>query len=141
MRHRLHPFGTITPNSTLCLEADPGPDSRYRVTTQPCNYQNNLAQQWTEFTQGGFTKFRNNAVLDAVDEPGEAQAAPGSRAAGLAMAFKLIESALDHWRMASAPHLVALVRAGAAFINGETVERPSGNEQPEAAGKISVLRS
>jgi Transposase, Mutator family len=32
---------------------------------------------------------------------------PGSRAAGLAMAFKLIESAQDHWRIVNAPHLVA----------------------------------
>src|SRR6266511_5002846 len=38
---------------------------------------------------------------------------PGSRAAGLAMAFKLIESAQARWRAVNAPHLVALVRAGA----------------------------
>jgi hypothetical protein len=31
------------------------------------------------------------------------------------MAFKLIESAQDHWRMVNAPHLVALVGAGATF--------------------------
>jgi transposase-like protein len=48
---------------------------------------------------------------------------PGSRAAGLAMAFKLIESAQDHWRMVNAPHLVALVRAGARFERGVLVER------------------
>ena len=35
---------------------------------------------------------------------------PGSRAAGLAMAFKLIESAQDRWRAVNGPHLVALVR-------------------------------
>jgi transposase-like protein len=58
---------------------------------------------------------------------------PGSRAAGLAMAFKLIESAQDHWRMVNAPHLVALARAGATFINGKLVERPGGEAQPEAA--------
>ena len=58
---------------------------------------------------------------------------PGSRAAGLAMAFKLIESAQDHWRMVNAPHLVALVRAGATFINGKSVERPAKEAQPEAA--------
>jgi putative transposase len=58
---------------------------------------------------------------------------PGSRAAGLAMAFKLIESAQDRWRAASAPHLVALVRAGATFINGKLVERPGEDPQPEAA--------
>jgi len=58
---------------------------------------------------------------------------PGSRAAGLAMAFKLIESAQDHWRMVNAPHLVALVRAGATFISGKLAERPGEKAQPEAA--------
>jgi transposase-like protein len=58
---------------------------------------------------------------------------PGSRAAGLAMAFKLIESAQDHWRMVNAPHLVALVRAGATFINGKLIERPGEEAQSEAA--------
>jgi transposase-like protein len=57
----------------------------------------------------------------------------GSRAAGLAMAFKLIQSAQDHWRMVNAPHLVALVRAGATFMNGKLVERPGEESQPEAA--------
>src|SRR5436190_4898533 len=58
---------------------------------------------------------------------------PGSRAAGLAMAFKLIESAQDRWRAVNAPHLVALVRAGATFINGKLIERPGENAQQEAA--------
>jgi transposase-like protein len=49
---------------------------------------------------------------------------PGSRAAGLAMAFKLVESAQQRWRAVNAPHLVALVRAGAKFHNGQLVERP-----------------
>jgi transposase-like protein len=58
---------------------------------------------------------------------------PGSRAAGLAMAFKLIQSAQDHWRMVNAPHLVALVRAGATFTGGKLVERPGDQAQSEAA--------
>jgi transposase-like protein len=58
---------------------------------------------------------------------------PGSRAAGLAMAFKLIEAAQDRWRAVNAPHLVALVRAGAVFVNGKLVERPDETHQPEAA--------
>ncbi len=37
---------------------------------------------------------------------------PGSRAAGLAMAYKLIESAQTRWRALNASHLVVLVRAG-----------------------------
>jgi putative transposase len=48
---------------------------------------------------------------------------PGSRAAGVAMAFKLIESAQARWRAVNAPHLVALVRAGAQFNKGKLVER------------------
>ena len=56
---------------------------------------------------------------------------PGSRAAGLAMAFKLIEAAQDRWRAVNAPHLV-LVRAGATFISGKLVERRSENAEPEA---------
>ena len=58
---------------------------------------------------------------------------PGSRAAGLAMAFKLIESAQDRWRAVNAPHLVALVRAGATFTNGKLVERPGEKAQEDAA--------
>jgi hypothetical protein len=50
---------------------------------------------------------------------------PGSKAAGLAMAFKLIEAAQARWRAVNAPHLVALVRAGARFEAGKLVERPS----------------
>ena len=53
------------------------------------------------------------------------------------MAFKLIESAQRRWRMVHAPHLVALVRAGATFVNGKLVERPEDEAaqeaQPEAA--------
>jgi putative transposase len=58
----------------------------------------------------------------------------GSRAAGIAMAFKLIESAQARWRAVNAPHLVALVRAGARFENGQLVERPdeSGGDQQAA---------
>ena len=54
---------------------------------------------------------------------------PGSRAAGVAMAFKLIEAAQARWRMVNAPHLVALVRAGATFVNGQLVERPVQDQQ------------
>ncbi len=59
---------------------------------------------------------------------------PGSRAAGIAMAFKLIESAQTRWRAVNAPHLVALVRAGARFEKGKLVERPdeSGRDQQVA---------
>jgi transposase-like protein len=58
---------------------------------------------------------------------------PGSRAAGLAMAFKLIEAAQARWRSVNAPHLVALVRAGAKFEKGVLIERPNQQDQEAAA--------
>ena len=57
----------------------------------------------------------------------------GSRAAGLAMAFKLIESAQQRWRAVNGPHLVALVRAGAIFEKGVLIERPNPQNQEAAA--------
>jgi transposase-like protein len=48
---------------------------------------------------------------------------PGSRAAGLAMAFKLIEATQTRWRTVNGAHLVALVRACARFEAGRLVER------------------
>jgi transposase-like protein len=47
----------------------------------------------------------------------------GSRSAGLAMAYKLRDEAQARWRSVNAPHLVALVRAGATFVDGIKIER------------------
>ena len=57
---------------------------------------------------------------------------PGSRAAGLAMAFKLLEAAQDRWRAVNGPHLVALVRAGARFEKGVIVEREQKDQEAAA---------
>jgi putative transposase len=58
---------------------------------------------------------------------------PGSRAAGLAMAYKLIEQAQTRWRAVNAPHLVALVRAGVKFEKGVMVERSDMQNEEVAA--------
>ncbi len=55
---------------------------------------------------------------------------PGSRRAGLAMIFKLMEAAEQRWRKLTGAQLVALVRAGARFENGELVE---GSKEKAAA--------
>jgi transposase-like protein len=57
---------------------------------------------------------------------------PGSKQAGLAMAFKLLEAAEDRWRSLNGPHLVALVRAGARFDKGVMVERPNDVQEVAA---------
>ena len=58
---------------------------------------------------------------------------PGSRSAGLAMAYKLIEQAQTRWRMVNTPHLVALVRAGVTFEKGVMVERTDEQDEEVAA--------
>jgi len=47
----------------------------------------------------------------------------GSRQAALAMAFKLLDAAQERWRKITGAELVALVRAGAVFIDGKLHER------------------
>src|SRR4030081_1519350 len=54
----------------------------------------------------------------------------GSRSAGLAMAYKLLDAAQVRCRCVNAPHLVALVRAEATFVDGELIER---EDQRDAA--------
>ncbi len=56
---------------------------------------------------------------------------PGSRAAGLAMAFKLTGSAQTRWRAVNGAHLAALVRASATFVNGKLAERPQDQQPAE----------
>jgi hypothetical protein len=51
----------------------------------------------------------------------------------MAMAYKLIEAAQARWRAVNAPHLVALVRAGATFNKGKLLERPTNITPPEPA--------
>ena len=67
---------------------------------------------------------------------------PGSRAAGIAMAYKLIESAQTRWRKVNAPELVALVRAGAIFHKGNLLERPvditAAATAPAESGRTDV---
>jgi hypothetical protein len=51
------------------------------------------------------------------------------------MAFKLVEVAQERWRKVNAPDLVALVRAGARFIDGHLQERSEPpTEEPTSTG-------
>ncbi|QYC37701.1 hypothetical protein Nocox_00310 [Nonomuraea coxensis DSM 45129] len=64
---------------------------------------------------------------------------PGLRAAGLAMASKLIESAQKRRRAVNAPHLIALVRAGATFVGASS---SSGRtRRPQKDGHPSLLEA
>jgi len=58
---------------------------------------------------------------------------PGCRDAGVAMAYKLLDAAQARWRRLNGPELVALVRAGATFIDGRLQERNDTNAHADAA--------
>jgi len=48
------------------------------------------------------------------------------------MAYKLVDAAQDRWRRLDGHHLVALVRAGAVFIDGHPQEwTNTGQPDPE----------
>ena len=51
-----------------------------------------------------------------------ASAGPAERPFKEGMAYKLLEAAQSRWRAVNVPYLVALVRAGATFVDGIKVE-------------------
>jgi putative transposase len=48
----------------------------------------------------------------------------GSAAAGMAMAYKLLDAAQARWRKCNAPHLLPAVANGVKFVNGKPVQQP-----------------
>jgi hypothetical protein len=71
---------------------------------------------------------------DPAFDPGfGGQLQDGQGAGGPGWGFKLIQAAQARWRAVNAPHLVALVRAGARFERGKLVERHTPHHTAEAA--------
>ena len=63
----------------------------------------------------------------------------GSRKAGLAMAYKLLDAAQDRWRRINGHELVPLVRAGATFIDGKLQERSgSTTDSDSSTGSVAA---
>jgi putative transposase len=106
--------------------------SRSSPTTSTCWWSSTTTPPSTGSTC--VPRTRSGSIFATVRLRQRVTKGPGSRAAGVAMAFKLIESAQQRWRAVNAPHLVALVRAGARFEKGLLVERPdeSGGDQQVA---------
>jgi hypothetical protein len=55
----------------------------------------------------------------------------------LAATFQLIQSTQDRWRTDSAPHIIALVCAGATLINGNLVEQAGEGAESATAKRSS----
>ena len=63
----------------------------------------------------------------------------GSRKAGLAMAYKLLDAAQARWRRINGHELVPLVRAGATFIDGKLQERSeSRTDTTSSTGSVAA---
>ncbi len=102
------------------------------ITTSTTGLKGETGPCWTSKTTAGELQITIESTFATVRLRQRVTKGPGSRAAGVAMAFKLIESAQARWRAVNAPHLVALVRAGARFEKGKLVERPddqTGDQQ------------
>lgn len=74
------------------------------VVVQVAPSRSTTTRPSTESTSGPVTR-SSRPLPPYGSEPGSP--GPGSRACGVAMAFKLIEAAQARWRMVNAPHLVA----------------------------------
>ena len=86
----------------------------------------------SEQLSGGKLKITIESTFATVRLRTKVTKGAGSRAAGLAMAFKLIEAAEDRWRYVNGPALVTLVRAGATFRKGVLVETVAKQEEVAA---------
>jgi len=63
----------------------------------------------------------------------------GSRKAGMAMAYKLLDAAQARWRRINGHELVPLVRAGATFIDGKLQERSeSTTDTDSSTGSVAA---
>ena len=105
------------------FEHRPRPRQRHRPTRKPADHKHKQPTRLQITIESTFATVRLRQRVTK---------GPGSRAAGIAMAFKLLESAQARWRAVNAPHLVALVRAGARFDKGVIVERQHHEEEAAA---------
>jgi len=93
-----------------------------------------LEEDWEElvtfldFPSEHWVHLRSTNVIESVFSPVKVRTrktkGAGSRQAGLAMAFKLVQAGERRWRKVNAPELVRLVREGVWFRDGRIVATP-----------------
>ncbi len=112
-------FGAKYAKAVICLEED---------QEELLTFMQFPAEHWVHL--------RTTNPIEATFAPAKGRVqktkGAGSRKAGLAMAFKLIESAQGRWRKINAPHLVPRVREGVSFPDGKAAG-PSPREEARIA--------
>lgn len=92
-----------------------------------------------DFPAEHWLHLRTSNVIESVFSPTKVRTkktkGAGSRAAGLAMAYKLVTMAQCRWRKVNAPHLVRLVREGVRFQDGQIAARTASPLPPAAPEK------
>jgi transposase-like protein len=102
-----------------------------------------LEEDWEElvtfldFPEEHWVHLRSTNVIESVFAPVKGRTrktkGAGSRAAGLAMAFKLVQAGERRWRKVNAPERVRLVREGVWFKDGKIVATPRSSGQEGSA--------
>ena len=108
--------------------------SRWPKAAAKITEEKELLLAFYEFPAEHWRHLRTTNPIESTFAPVRARTdltkGPGSREAGVAMIYKLLEAAEGRWRKITGAHLVPLIRAGAKFVNGELVER---SEEKDAA--------
>jgi hypothetical protein len=126
------PVGAVEPEIGMQLDVTKWPKAAAKITDDQEEF---LA--FYDFPAEHWGHLRTSNPIESTLSPVRActnvTRGAGSRASALGMAFKLLQAAEGNWRKVNAPHLVALVAAGATFVNAKLVER---SEAPnEGIGK------
>jgi len=100
---------------------------------QPCHLGSSDSRRWSCSGYHLRTTDPIESTFSTVRLRSRVTRGAGSRTAGLAMTFKLLEAASGHWRKLNGRQLLPLVRAGVKFIDWKQQERKLKliNTQPE----------
>lgn len=118
-------FGAKYERAVLCLEEDE--EELFTFMSFP-------AEHWKHL--------RTTNVIESVFAPAKGRAkktkGAGSRKAGLAMAYKLMETAQSRWRKINAPHLLELVQQRVRFKDGIAVVAPPRREGSDLEAPVAA---
>ena len=96
-------------------------------------WQSNRADNQSRLAQSRFLTSQANSLVDSQPDVALLLAATAYKIEETTEAVEALTRMASEVRHVDAPHLVALVRAGATFEAGKLIERPDEPPHPEAA--------